>query len=436
MTCRDARRALLDRFDTTPPPAGALDEHLSACSECAREYASLNDAFAAVLPSRTVHASADFKERVMNELASQVSAAAVAAPRRFRFPRWLAVAAVAAAIVVAIPVVGTFTGGRTAPLSAGAGVFAQSIEAMSNLHTVHIKALMRGIVRDNFESIQLDGAMVAVDLRKQFTPAERWRVEKPGRVVVMDGQSSLLFIEPNIAVRGGTRTGFIHWLRPLLDPESILRGELDAVRARRAQAAVSHESGQMILRVRREAAGEFEHAWMRNRTITGSDHTCIYRFDEQSKRLLGLEVIVHASHGDVPVFRTTSVEYDQAFDPALFHLTLPQDVNWSVPAGQMPVTAPLPRSAREAAVLFFESCANQDWNALLTVHSFSTVDDAVKSKCTGLKVISIGDAFQSGQYPGWFVPYEVRLKGGSVRKWNLALRNDNAAGRWHWDGGF
>jgi len=54
----------------------------------------------------------------------------------------------------------------------------------------------------------------------------------------------------------------------------------------------------------------------------------------------------------------------------------------------------------------------------------------------GLEIISIGEPFKSGKYPGWFVPYEIEFKSGGVKKFNLAVRNDNAAKRWQVDGGF
>ena len=38
--------------------------------------------------------------------------------------------------------------------------------------------------------------------------------------------------------------------------------------------------------------------------------------------------------------------------------------------------------------------------------------------------------------PGVFVPYEVRLKDGTIRKWQLSIRCDNPEHRWYFDGGF
>jgi hypothetical protein len=39
------------------------------------------------------------------------------------------------------------------------------------------------------------------------------------------------------------------------------------------------------------------------------------------------------------------------------------------------------------------------------------------------------------EYPGVYVPYEIRLKDGDVRKWQLAIRCDNPEHRWYFDGG-
>jgi hypothetical protein len=37
--------------------------------------------------------------------------------------------------------------------------------------------------------------------------------------------------------------------------------------------------------------------------------------------------------------------------------------------------------------------------------------------------------------PQVFVPYEIRLKDGSVKKWQLSIRCDNPEKKWYFDGG-
>jgi hypothetical protein len=67
-----------------------------------------------------------------------------------------------------------------------------------------------------------------------------------------------------------------------------------------------------------------------------------------------------------------------------------------------------------------------------------TVSDSVKSYLGGIEVIRIGKNFTSaisvvnGDH---FVPYEIKMKDGEIKKWNLALRKDRNTNRWFVDGG-
>jgi len=48
-----------------------------------------------------------------------------------------------------------------------------------------------------------------------------------------------------------------------------------------------------------------------------------------------------------------------------------------------------------------------------------------------LPVFTVGEAFWSPEQSAWF----VKCSAQSVKKWNLALRNDNPTGRWQVDRG-
>ena len=58
----------------------------------------------------------------------------------------------------------------------------------------------------------------------------------------------------------------------------------------------------------------------------------------------------------------------------------------------------------------------------------------------GLKIISVGEPFQKPKFPEkslWFVPYEIRLNTGEIRKGDLCLQSRHPAhmGRWTFAGG-
>jgi hypothetical protein len=246
----------------------------------------------------------------------------------------------------------------------------------------------------------------------------------------MDGSTYIMLINNERAVRGQPGAGFAEWLRPLLEPQRVLESELLVARNEKVAAGLSQDRGALVLRMAPKAKGDFTHAWSRNSSIPESDHVRVYRFDPATKRLAGLQVFV----GDKVVFETVSIVYNSTLDPDLFELKLPANVSFFVPPEEMPETAALPATPRETAAVFFEACAAKDWERLRSVHG--NFSQKGKDFLGGLTVISIGEPFQSGLYPGWFVPYEIRLANGYHKKFNLAVRNDNKARRWHVDGGY
>ena len=438
MTCREAQKRLVDLFDAAPPRAleNELQSHLAACVDCAREYAESLAAVASIEPPERVQPSPDFKERVMKEIMEIPPAVR---PRRNYFPR-LAVAAAAAVLLVALaPIVASLRSKGNRVPAPVLSLLAQSVLAMSGIESVHMTARMRTTPSENFEYINPDCDWVPLDMYKHFSEPAKWRVEKSGRVAVMDGVSVLLWVKPNMAARGKSGAGFIEWLYPLLDTGKIFDNELAAARAGAVTAQVSEEirdgAQEMVLTVRRNPQMPVTD-WLYNKNVSTSDQTRIYRFDAASKRLSGMQLLVHRDAGVVAVFEITSVRYNEVLAPSLFALDLPADVIWTVSAEQMSVTSePLPTTPKEAATLLFDAFARQDWRRALVVIPESDVAPILKEIYGGLQVISIGEPFQSMLYRGWFVPYEIKLKNGYVKKHNLAVRNDNPSRRWVFDGG-
>ena len=96
--------------------------------------------------------------------------------------------------------------------------------------------------------------------------------------------------------------------------------------------------------------------------------------------------------------------------------------------------------ARQTAQDFFDALGKGDWDeaAALCPPGFSLADKAtpqMKMLLTGLQVLSLGEPFTKDAYPGVFIPYEIRFKSGETKKYNLAVRQDNPARKWYFDGG-
>ena len=346
----------------------------------------------------------------------------------------------AAAAAVLLLLILVWPGPYMSQVSA-AEVLAEAGRAVSNLRSVHIQARMRTVAHDNFELIGLKYDFVPIEMWKQFGDLPKWRVEKPARVVVMDGKSSLLLIKRTFAVRGDVGTGFVGWLRPLLDVDQVLDSEVRLAERQGSELVLSHEQGadgvrKLLVTVEAKAQGDLTNDWLKNKSIIHSDNRRVYRFDAQTKLLEGLQVYVHAEKGEVLVFEITKIEYNLDIDPSLFSLSLPDDVVWFQEPQELADNERYQRMLpEEVARAFFQACAAENWEEVLKFWPASRVAEGIKDWLGGLEVISIGEPFRSGLYPGWFVPYEIKLRSGRVKKFNLAVRNDNPARRFVVDGG-
>ena len=92
---------------------------------------------------------------------------------------------------------------------------------------------------------------------------------------------------------------------------------------------------------------------------------------------------------------------------------------------------------------FFESLSTGDVNVLRCIVPKAGMfeEPNFRPRVLGLRIISIGKPFQKPNFPEksqWYVPYEVRLKTGEIRKGDLGFIQSHPRhrGKWTFDGGF
>ncbi len=294
--------------------------------------------------------------------------------------------------------------------------------------------------------LALDADFVRVEIWKMFGDPPKWRVEKPRRVAVMDGEYTLLMIHSwagPIAFKASPRSGVVGWLTPLLDVHALLAHEQELAREQDSKLTLRETKdaagrSKTVLTIEAKAQGDYsESDYLRNLLVAESDNTRVYTFDAATRRLEGMQVYVNTDSGQVLVFEATAIEYDMPVDPSLFALNVPEDATWYVPPYEM---ADVPDNStmtpREAAEAIFTAMSDEDWDTLRGFAGSMFDSPDVRKFFGGLRIISIGRPFRSGMYPGWFVPYEIQFKSGGVKKHNLAIRNDNPKQQWVLDGGY
>lgn len=304
---------------------------------------------------------------------------------------------------------------------------------------------MRTSPHDNFSSIGLNYNFVPLEMWKSTDENDlvQWRVEKPGRVLLMDGQNTTMLIRPNTGVleKRPLPVGcFDSWSGRLLNVHDLLDNELKrAMKKPDREVSLWHEEikGQDKTILEVEVAADVpEGEYLRNKFICDSDHLKVYQFDTKTKLLEGLKIYVHTEDKDVLIFEITEIEYNTEFDDGVFVLDLPEDMIWHGPPKILVDNEKYEQlTPKEVAETFFQACADENWEEVLKFWGASRIDNRLKDYLGGIEIVSIGEPFQSGRYPGWFVPYEIKLRSGHIKKHNLAVRNDNKAKRYQVDGG-
>ena len=95
----------------------------------------------------------------------------------------------------------------------------------------------------------------------------------------------------------------------------------------------------------------------------------------------------------------------------------------------------------KVAQTFIGAMARGDWAEAAKYCPPGDNVEGFKKYYAGMEVISLGQPFR-GQWsnedfqgPQVYVPYEIRLKDGSVQKWQLAIECSNPEHHWYFDGG-
>ncbi|MGO8675802.1 MAG: LolA family protein [Limisphaerales bacterium] len=347
-------------------------------------------------------------------------------------------AATAAAAAVGVLVLTTPRAHATA-----SDVLAKGAQAVAQITSIHLRGQMRTAPADNLSMLQPTGPLVPIELWKQFEPEKKWRVEKPGRVEVMDGQSIVMLIRPrNLAFRWGPdeAKSDASWLQRVSNLSQTLTNELKSALAKGWKLSLADQRGadgrnKSVVTV--EARSNLpDDDFLKNASIDLSDSRWVYRFDSQTELLESVQAYLSAKSGEALILDIDQIEYNQPIDPAVFTLQLPTNVAWAPAKSELLADKEQypPMTASEAARAFFEACGREDW-AAAGKFWIGPLDDQFKTALGGLKVISIGQPFTSAGGGDPFVPYEIQFKDGTTHKFNLHIANVPTTGRWIVSGG-
>jgi hypothetical protein len=441
--CREGLAAYLEGLlDATCQ--SQIDLHVAECAACQSELREVRELTVRLTRAGIATPDVSLETAVMDRIVHEQALLI----RRLQMKKRIRVFGMSSAMVAAAALLFIGDLWLTQPANAqkAAETLARGAEAVPNPSTVHIVAKMRTLPADNFSYINADLDLQRIEIWKQFGDKPKWRVEKPGRVAVMDGASTVLLVRPtNFVVKLPQATGGAFdtgWMLGLTNVQDMITRELRAAQAKGWRLKTTEETtpaGEKQQVVTVEAKAEVsDNDWLKNKFFQTADTRRVYRFDAKTQRLEGVEAYLHQPGGDVLIFATERIEYDQPFDPTVFAVELPKNVASWKEIERLPDNEKYEKlTPRDAARAFFEACGKEDWTEAQKFFPMP-LNEKFKSGLGGLKIVSLGEPFPSKGYAGgkgWFIPYVIKLRNGEVKKFNLAMRRDNPANRYVVDGG-
>jgi hypothetical protein len=446
MNCAECRENLVAHAERLLEREESLrcEAHLESCADCRNEYAAVSGLQERLIARGQAAAEVSIAPAVMRRVLRESEQPERETIMSKLFTGWgLGLSAAAAAAVVALVVLLASPGAKVS----AAEVMARGAKAVAGLGSIHIQGKLRTLPHDNFSHIDPTQPFHDIQLWKQFVPELKWRIEKPGRVALMDGQSTLLFIKPpgNTAMKipQASPSAFdTDWLHRIANLSATIEAELSnaaqlgwPLSLAEKRAADGRTKAIVTIEAR---SGLPENDYLKNKLFDTADSRRVYSFDTATELLEAVQIYLSTPAGEVLVFEITRIDYNQPIDPTVFQLELPANVAW-----YKDELAPLPDNAKyasmtaeQAARVYWEAFAREDW---IEAERFRKhpLAEKIKQLAGGLELISLGEAFASEAYDpdGRFVPYEIRLRGGDVLKHNIALKKDRKTGRWFVDGG-
>jgi hypothetical protein len=429
--CRDQLVACLEGL-LEGESARLCRAHLETCPACRGEHDALAQLQSRLVANGKAAAEVslvfDVMRAVQNQQNKPEKIPIMKRLSQYRWPVGLGLAAGAAALVLLF---GFLTPQAQAT---AADVLARGAKALANLTTIHFKAQVRTYPADNFATINPNVDFQLVEVWEQYAPDLKWRVEKPGRVALMDGQQALLFIKSaKMAAKfpGSTRSAYdTDWLHRIANLSSTISNELRMAQAKGWELRLGTETGhdarlKSVVTVTAKS-GLAENDYLHNKFFEVSDTRRVYRFDDQTEHLEAVQIYLTRASGDVLILDLNQIEYDQPIAPTVWHIDLPGDVVWDKPLEKLPDNEKYASmSAEQAARAFFEGCGREDWNEVAKYQG--AVTERLKEYLGGLELVSLGQSFTSKAYPGVFIPYEIKLRPQEI---NMRVSNNNPSKRY------
>ena len=416
-----------DNLDCMPTGANISDDmiqHIAECDDCKQYYYVITSLMPTVFPKTPEN----IKSNVLTKIRIQKSFKNFFIMKN-RFSQ--IAASMTAAAVIAFVIVLSLSPIR---VMAAKNIIDRSLANIAKVVSMEMKIDVRTEANENFSYIDISAPLVEHKLTVVMDNPPKWRLDKGGRTIVFDGTSKYMWSVGNFGVKSDKNSNFEEWFNILFNPQMILLQEKVALKDKGTKYAVEETESEIVMTANIKAQGDFTNNYLKNTSIEHADTRREIIFDKNTKLIKSMKIFVKDNSREILVVNVKSIQYDTPVNKDKL-TELPtghewRNVNETAKTGGQFANI----SDNDAIRLIVNAVNNNDLESIKEVfinYNFANITKQFE----GAKVIRTGKPFKSGIYPGIFVPYEVSLPNGSIKKWNIALRNDNPDKKWVIDGG-
>lgn len=311
-------------------------------------------------------------------------------------------------------------------------VLSVALDALRGDTSVEMTVEVRTSPAENFSYIDIGDDFVPHRIiSTHFDSVSSWSIDKGGRAAVGIGSQIYCWLKDlKLGWTGYTSPHSVfEGLEIFISPGTILEAELRQCEAENgAEYTVEKKDGEIHLTVKAEPQGDFANPYLLDSSIKDSKNIRHYVLDAATKLLKSASVSIISDGREIEVLRVSGIKYGNGATVA----PPPADVSFvdvASPSGAFAGLGP-----EDAAKKILGAFEKWDTSVIYKVIDPELAERSYRDIYEGAVLLKVGEAFRSGEFPGAFVPYVLRIRDGHVKEWNVALRR-SADGGWEVDGG-
>lgn len=431
MKCEDFRNNIADLFDDDRN-SSRMEQHIKQCKDCNTYYRQTVSTIDVITPKVEIKADGSLRENILDACRESKGNDKSKLKKRIYWGTRIA-ASIGAVAIIILSVVNLTNGANAA-----GKLLDKSIEGTNNLQSMVMKLNVRTLPQDNFALIDLTADLVPHTISVILGDQKCWRIDKGGRATTFDGEKQYMWVSSNgAAYFGDKNVNFAEWFCLFLDPQMVFLTEKNAIKEKNTKHTIDTNDTEIRLTITTKAKGNFKNNYLLNSSIEESDNVREYIFDKKTNLMKSLKIYVLIAGTEVLVLETTDIQYNTPISKNMLTIR-PENLAWknmndlSIYKNSNHASL-LPEEV--AGTAFYALCSGNVDSCDFFISFNKTTKENLNTTYQGAKLIRLGKAFTSGNGSGYFIPYEILMPTGKVKKHNIALRNDNKNKTWQVDGG-